>query len=63
MILINPYAILPDPNSFVTSPGDEYHIVYSSVLNEDGTIDLVLSAKDSIQEYINSFVARPSITI
>lgn len=58
MILINPYAILCDPNSFVTSSGDEYHIVYSSVINDDGTIDLVPSAKDSIQEYINSFAAQ-----
>ncbi len=58
MILINPYATLHDTNSFVTSSGDEYHIVYSSVLNEDGTIDLVPSAKDSIQDYINSFVAQ-----
>ncbi len=58
MIFINPYASLPDPNTFVTSSGDEYHIVYSSVLNEDGTIDLVPSAKDSIQDYINSFVPQ-----
>lgn len=58
MIFINPYASLPDPNSFVTSSGDEYHIVYSSVLNDDGTIELVPSAKDPIQDYINSFVAQ-----
>lgn len=42
----------------MTSSGDEYHIVYSSVLNEDGTIDLVPSAKDSIQEFINSFAVQ-----
>lgn len=42
----------------MTSSGDEYHIVYSSVINDDGTIDLVPSAKDSIQEYINSFVPQ-----
>lgn len=42
----------------MTSSGDEYHIVYSSVINDDGTIDLVPSAKDSIQEYINSFAAQ-----
>lgn len=56
--MINLYASLPDPNSFVSSSGDEYHIVYSSVLKEDGTIDLVPTAKDSIQEYINSFVPQ-----
>ena len=58
MIFINPYAILHDTNSFVTSSGDEYHIVYSSVLNDDGTIDLVPSAKDRIQDFINSFVPQ-----
>lgn len=42
----------------MTSSGDEYHIVYSSVLNEDGTIDLVPTAKDNIQEFINSFAAQ-----
>lgn len=55
---MNPYAVLPDPNSFVTCPGDEFHIVYSSVLNEDGTIELVPTAKDSIQEHINSFASQ-----
>lgn len=42
----------------MTSSGDEYHIVYSSVIKEDGTIDLVPSAKDRIQDYINSFVPQ-----
>ena len=42
----------------MTSSGDEFHIVYSSVINEDGTIDLVPSAKDRIQDYINSFVMQ-----
>lgn len=42
----------------MTSSGDEYHTVYSSVLNDDGTLDLVPTAKDSIQEYINSFVSQ-----
>lgn len=42
----------------MTSSGDEYHIVYSSVMNDDGTLDLVPTAKDSIQEYINSFVPQ-----
>lgn len=55
---MNPYAFLSDPNSFVTSSGDEFHIVYSSVLNEDGTIELVPTAKDPIQEHINSFAAQ-----
>lgn len=46
----------------MTSSGDEYHIVYSSVINEDGTIDLVPSARDSIQDYINSFVPQTDMS-
>ncbi len=42
----------------MTSSGDEYHIVYSSVIKDDGTIDLVPSARDRIQDYINSFVPQ-----
>lgn len=58
MISINPYATISDPNSFVTSSGDEFHTVYSSVLKEDGTIDLVPSAQDRIQDFIDSFALQ-----
>lgn len=39
-----------DPNLFVTNAGDRFHINYSSVVNPDGTISLVPSGKDDIQE-------------
>ena len=42
----------------MTSSGDEFHTVYSSVIKDDGTIDLVPSAQDRIQDYINSFVPQ-----
>ena len=54
---MNPYAIIPDPNSYVTSSGDEYHIIYSSVLQDDGTIDLEPMSRESIQERINSYAS------
>lgn len=54
---MNPYAIIPDPNSYVTSSGDEYHIIYSSVLQDDGTIDLEPMSREPIQERINSYAA------
>lgn len=54
---MNPYAIISDPNSYVTSSGDEYHIIYSSVLQDDGTIDLEPMSRESIQERINSYAA------
>lgn len=54
---MNPYVILPDPNSYVTSPGDEYHILYTSVLLDDGTIDLEPMSREPIQDRINSFAA------
>lgn len=54
---MNPYATLPDPNSYVTFSGDEYHIIYSSVLLDDGTIDLEPMSRESIQERINSYAA------
>lgn len=52
---MNPYAVIHDPNSFVTSSGDEYRIIYSSVLQDDGTIDLEPMSREPIQERINSY--------
>ena len=54
---MNPYASIPDPNSYVTSSGDEYHIIYSSVLQDDGTIDLEPMSREPIQDRINSYAS------
>lgn len=51
----NPNACVSDPNKFVTNPGDKYHILYSPVVNSDGTINLIESGKDDIQEMIDSY--------
>lgn len=57
----NPNSCVPDPNSFVSASGDAYHVIFSPVIREDGTITLVPSAKDDIQQMIDSF--RPSTDI
>lgn len=54
---MNPYATISDANSFVTPSGDEYHIIYSSVLQDDGTIVLEPTSREPIQERINSYAA------
>lgn len=51
----NKNACVSDPNDFRTNPGDRYHVTYSPIVNNDGTITLVESGKDDIQEMINSF--------
>lgn len=51
----NKNARVPDPNSFVSNPGDRFHIEYSAEVQKDGTINLVECGKTDIQEYIQSF--------
>lgn len=51
----NKGAKVSDPNSFVTCPGDKYNIVYTPKVKDDGTIELVESGKDDIQEMIDSW--------
>lgn len=52
----NEKARIPDPNDFVTCPGDTEHIIYSSKVLEDGTIQLTPCGKENIKEIINSYV-------
>lgn len=51
----NPNASVSDPNSFVSSPGDLFHVRLSPRVLEDGKITLVESGKDNIKDMINSF--------
>lgn len=51
----NKNAKVSNPNDFVTSPGSEIHILYNPKIQEDGTIILVESGKENIQEFIDSF--------
>lgn len=47
-------AKVSDPKVFVTCAGDRYHTIYSPKVLENGTIELVETGKDDIQEYIDS---------
>lgn len=51
----NKNACVSDPNSFVTSAGDEFHVIYNAKLLDDGTIKLIESDKEDIQAKIDSF--------
>lgn len=51
----HPRASVSDPNSFVSSSGDSFHIRYSPRVLETGEIKLVESGKDDIKAMINSF--------
>lgn len=58
----NKNAKVSDPNSFVTCPGDEYHVLNEARLNSDGTITLVPGQKESIKDKINSFASTTDLT-
>lgn len=51
----NKNACVSDPNSFVTSSGSRYRSIFSPIVCPDGTIQLVESGKEDIQQYIDSF--------
>lgn len=50
----NKNACVSDPNSFCTDPGSRYRTLFSPIVRPDGTIQLVESGKEDIQEYIQS---------
>lgn len=50
----NKNAKVSDPNKFISNPGDQDHILYSSKVMPDGTIHLTECGKENIQEIINS---------
>lgn len=51
----NVNARITDLNDFVSCSGDKYHVIYSPIVNADGTITLKETGKDDIQEMINSY--------
>lgn len=51
----NKNAKVSDPNSFVTNPGSEIRILYTSKVCPNGEILLKPCGEENIQEYINSF--------
>lgn len=58
----NKNARVSNPNDFVTSSGHQYHIIYSPVVLSDGSIELVESGKDDIQEMIQSFKSQTDMS-
>lgn len=50
----NKNAKVCDPNSFVTCPGCDEHILYSAKILPTGEIRLIPSGKESISEKINA---------
>lgn len=51
----NKKARIPDPNSFVTCPGERFQVQYQATVQKDGTIKLTPCGKVDIVEFINSF--------
>lgn len=51
----NPNSVVSDPNSFISNPGDQFHVNYSPRVLDSGEIKLVESGKDDIKQKINSF--------
>lgn len=54
LIMRNDKARVPDPNDFVSCPGDLFEVQYSSKVMPDGTIKLEPSGKIDIKAMINS---------
>lgn len=48
------YAKVSDPNSFVSDPGSDIHILYDVKLLPSGDIRLIPNGKESISEKINA---------
>lgn len=57
----NPFAKVSNPSDFVSQPGDEFHIEYSSRLMPNGTIQLTPCGKTDISASINSYKDQTDI--
>lgn len=55
-------ASVPDCNSFVTHPGSDVKVVYSTKVHDDGTIILTPKETYDIQEKIQSYVDQTDIS-
>lgn len=51
----NKNAKVSDPNTFVTCPGSPDRILYDAKVKFDGSIDVVPTGKENIQDKIESF--------
>lgn len=57
----NEFAFVSDPNAFVSDPGSDTKTVYTTKVQEDGTILLIPAGKENVKEKINSFVDQTDI--
>lgn len=51
----NKNAKVSDPNTFITEPGSPERIIYSAKVKPDGSLQVVPSGKENIQDKIESF--------
>lgn len=63
MIVRNKFSRVPDFNSFLTSVGEKFHVLFDSRLNEDGTIRLIESGREDIQAKINSHASSCDMSV
>ena len=57
----NPNSRIPDLSEFVSCAGNRFHTLYSPRVLSDGSVELVESGKDDLQEFIDSFRASTDI--
>ena len=57
----NPNSRIPDFSDFISCPGERYRVLYSPRVLSDGSVDLVESGKDDLQDFIESFRASTDI--
>ena len=50
----NKNAKVSDPNTFITDPGSDIHVIYTGRLLESGEVVLTESGKESISQKINA---------
>lgn len=51
----NKKSKVPDPNEYVSNPGDRDRIIYSAKISPNGVIEVVPTGKEDFQNYIESF--------
>lgn len=57
MILRHKHSCQSDPNVFTTCAGDTFHVIKEGRMQSDGTIKLIVTGRENIQDKINSFAS------
>lgn len=58
----NENAKVSNPNDFVTDPGSPERVIYSAKIKPDGSLEVVPSGKENIQDKIESFRDQTDIS-